>query len=374
MFVCQRPFSLNAGALAFSGALVLAGVPPARVTSYRDNTVKHLGNTPPYRGPNGETLPHSIAEIGYLRLGGLDQWIMIRGENVANPVLVLVHGGPGFPEMRLLRFFNAPLEKDFTVVYWEQRGTGNSFDPKIPRSSMTVEQFIADLDELVNAMRKRFKKDKVAIYGHSWGSALGVLFAARFPHKVAAFVGAGQVGDWPASETLGYNFTLKEAQRRRNHKAIRELRAIGPPPHTGSEQMVQGKWQTRFFGMVRNMSMWRLSRILLRGPEFSVFDLPGILRGTLFSTHSMWEEVSAINLIKAAPALAIPVFFFLGRHDRVIAPETSVAYFDVLSAPSKRLVWFEESAHVPPFEEPAKFNATMAELLRAAAVSAPYPS
>jgi pimeloyl-ACP methyl ester carboxylesterase len=326
--------------------------------------MKHLGKTPPFRGPKGELVPGSIAKINYLRLGGLDQWVMIRGENVANPLLIMLHGGPGFPEMRLLRFFNAPLEKDFTVIYWEQRGTGKSFDRKIPASSMTVEQFISDLDELVEAMRERFWKDKVAIYGHSWGSALGVLYASRFPNKVAAFVGAGQVGDWPASELRCYEFLLAEAERRGNRKALRELRAIGSPPHNGQRQMVQGKWQTRFLGMVRGMSMWRLSRIILGGPESSLLDLPDVLRGTLFSTYTMWEEVSALNLVKAAQVLAMPVFFFIGRHDHVIAPETSVAYFDTLSAPSKRLVWFEESAHEPPFEEPARFNASMVELVR----------
>jgi pimeloyl-ACP methyl ester carboxylesterase len=326
--------------------------------------MKHLGKTPPFRGPKGELVPGSIAKISFLRLGGLDQWVMIRGENVANPLLIMLHGGPGFPEMRLLRFFNAPLEKDFTVIYWEQRGTGKSFDRKIPAPSMTVEQFICDLDELVEAMRERFGKEKVAIYGHSWGSALGVLYASRFPHKVAAFVGAGQVGDWPASELRCYEFLLAEAERRENRKALRELRAIGPPPHTGQRQMVQGKWLTRFVGMVRGMSLWRMSRIILAGPECSILDLPNILRGTLFSTYTMWTEVSALNLTKAAPVLHVPVFFFIGRHDHVIAPNTSIAYFDMLTAPSKKLVWFEESAHEPPFEEPAKFNATMAELVR----------
>ncbi len=111
--------------------------------------MKHRGTTPPFRGIRGEILPGSIAEIGYLRLGGVDQWVMIRGENVANPLLIWLHGGPGFPEMRLFRSFNSPLERDFTVVYWEQRGTGKSFDNKIPRSSMTVEQFIADLKAAV---------------------------------------------------------------------------------------------------------------------------------------------------------------------------------------------------------------------------------
>lgn len=330
--------------------------------------MKHLGKTPAFRGPKDKVLRDSIAEIRYCRLGGLDQWVMIRGESVANPLLILLHGGPGFPEMRLFRAFNAPLEKDFTVVYWEQRGTDKSFERKIPKSSMTVEQFIIDLDELVDAMRKRFGKDKVAIYGHSWGSALGVLYAARFPDKVAAYVGAGQIGDWPSSEAICYEFTLAEAERRGNRKAVRELRAIGPPPHTARKVMVQRKWLTRFVGVARGMSMWRLSWIILGGPESSVLDLPNILRGTLFSTYTMWEEVSMLNLSKAAPALAMPVFFFIGRHDHVIAPETSVAYFDMLSAPSKKLVWFEDSAHEPPFEEPARFNEAMKEMVRPAVV------
>jgi pimeloyl-ACP methyl ester carboxylesterase len=137
--------------------------------------MKHLGKTPFFRGPNGEIVPGSIAEINYLRLGGLDQWVMIRGESLTNPPLILLHGRPGFSEMRLFRHFNAPLEKSFIVVYWDQRGTGKSFDSKIPRSSMTVEQFIADLDELVDAVCKRVGKKKVAIFGHSWGCSRGAL-------------------------------------------------------------------------------------------------------------------------------------------------------------------------------------------------------
>jgi len=136
----------------------------------------------------------SIAEISYLRLGGLDQWVMIRGESATNPLLILLHGGPGSGETPLFRHFNAALEKSFTVVYWDQRGAGKSFDRGIPRSSMTVEQFIADLDELVDAVRTRVGQNKVAIFGHSWGSALGVLYAGRFPDKVATYVGSGQIG------------------------------------------------------------------------------------------------------------------------------------------------------------------------------------
>ena len=336
--------------------------------------MRHSGKTAPFYGPYGQISPGSIAEAGYLHLGGIDQWVMVRGENSANPLLILVHGGPGFPERPLFRYFNTPLEKSFTVVYWDQRGTGKSFDRRIPESSMTVEQFISDLDELVNAMRNRFGQEKVAIYGHSWGSALGVLYAARFPEKISVYCGAGQVGSWPASEAICYEFTLAEAKRRKNRKALRELGAIGPPPHSARKVIMQRKWLTRFAGMVRGMSMWELSRIMISGPECSILDLHNILRGALFSTYTMWEEVSALDLTKIAPALQVPVVFLLGRHDHVISPETSVAYFKILSAPSKKLAWFEESAHEPPFEEPEKFNMVMEELIRPMAVCTAIPN
>lgn len=330
--------------------------------------MKHPGKTPPFRGADGKILRGSIAEISYLPLGGADRWVMIRGESVGNPVLILLHGGPGFPEMRLFRTFNAALEKIFTVVYWEQRGTDKSFSRRIPKSSMTVEQFISDLDELVDHVRTRFGKGKVAIYGHSWGSALGVLYAARFPEKVSAYIGTGQLGDWPASESMCYDFTVAEAERRHDRKALKELLAVGPPPHTTGEMIRQRKWLTRFAGILRGKSLWEFFRITLGGPEASVLDLPNILRGTLFSTYTMWEEVKILNLMKAVPVLQVPVFFFIGRLDRVVAPAASVAYFDMLSAPSKTLVWFEESGHEPAAEEAAKFNAAMADMVRPVAL------
>ena len=84
--------------------------------------VRRLGKTPPFRGPRGDVVPSSVAEVAYRRLGGVDQWVMIRGESVANPALILLHGGPGWSETGFFRHFNASLEKSFTVVYWDQRG------------------------------------------------------------------------------------------------------------------------------------------------------------------------------------------------------------------------------------------------------------
>ena len=337
--------------------------------------MKRPGTTPPFRGPRGEPLPGSIAEVRYLRLGGLDQWVMIRGVRLTNPPLILLHGGPGLSETPFFRHFNASLETSFTVVYWDQRGAGKSFDPAIPRSSMTVEQFITDLDELVEAVRTRVGQDAVTLFGHSWGSALGVLYAARFPQKVSVYVGCEQVGDWQAGEAASYAYALAEAQRLDNRTALKKLRAIGPPPYSASALMTERTWLQRLDGQLSPGALWTMGRIMLGGSESSIFDLPGILRGFRFSLDALWPEVSKLNLRALVPVLQMPVFFFLGRRDRWVPPETSLAYFDALKAPSKQLVWFEKSAHEPFVDEPARFNAAMTELVRpVVGMSAPQRS
>ncbi|NIM92946.1 MAG: alpha/beta fold hydrolase [Anaerolineales bacterium] len=332
--------------------------------------MKNPGKTPPHRGPKGRVLPDNIAEAHYVNLGGLDQWMLIRGENLNNPPLILLHGGPGFSETHFFRHFNSPLEKDFTVVYWDQRGSGKSFNSKIPESSMTVDQFVADLDEMVEAVYKLIGRKKVTIFGHSWGSALGVLYAARFPEKVAAYVGSGQIGDWSAAESGSYAFALAEAKRHNNRKALKELVAIGPPPYPASSLWTERTWLQQFKGQLRAGALWNMARDFLNVPELSIFDLPNLLRGFRFSLFAMWDEVSRLNLIESVPALKMPVFFFLGRRDHWVPPETSVAYLDAMTAPSKKIVWFEESGHEPFVDEPSKFNLSMLELVRPVVVSA----
>jgi pimeloyl-ACP methyl ester carboxylesterase len=320
--------------------------------------------TPPFRAANGEKLPGSIAEIRYRRLGGVDQWTMMRGASVANPPLILLHGGPGLSETLFFRHFNAPLENDFTLVYWDQRGAGKSFQRDIPRASMTVERLIADLDELVEATRARLDQQQVVLFGHSWGSALGVLYAARFPEKVAAYVGSGQIGDWPAAERATYAYTVAEAERRHDGRALNRLRAIGAPPHDARRLWAQRMSLSRLEGRTGVRSLWKLGSMLFGATESSFLELPNTLRGFKFSLDCMWKEVSALDLTKAAPTLRIPVFFFLGRNDHWVDPATSVAYFDLLSAPSKKLVWFEKSGHEPFVDETDEFNAAMVKWVR----------
>lgn len=328
--------------------------------------MRHLEKTPPFLGPDGRPLPGSIAEAGDYPLGGVPQWVMIRGQSLDNPPLILLHGGPGFSETTFHRVYNADLERRFTVVYWDQRGAGNSYDPHLPKESMTVEQFLTDLDQLVDAVRLRLGKEQVVICGHSWGTVLGVLYTARYPQKVAAYVGAAQIGDWRAAEAASYRYALAAAERAHHRGALKKLRAMGPPPYSARSVMAERTWIQRLDGQLKLRELWKLFKLVLRQPEGSLFDLPRDLRGFRFSMDALWPEVSKINLLEAAPALQVPVYFFLGRKDHWVPPETSLAYYEALQAPSKRLLWFEDSGHELFADEPARFNAAMLDLVRPA--------
>lgn len=361
------PGRMSDAPVGYSGALAIATCTVvATVLALTRRPVKRLGVRPtrPFRDVNGEPLRGSIAEAAYLRLGGVDQWVMIRGERRTNPALVLLHGGPGLSETHFFRRFNAALEKSFTVVYWDQRGAGKSFDRAIPKSSMTVEQFIADLDELVDAVRARLGQEKVVLFGHSWGTALGALYAARFPEKVAVYVGCEQIGDWVAAESVSYAFAVAEARRRADADAVAELRAIGAPPYSAKSVLTERTWLQRFSGEMSPRAIWHTTRMFLGCPEWSLLDVIKVVRGFLFTLDAMWAEASTLNIASLVPALRMPVFFFVGRRDAWVPPETSVAYFEALAAPSKQLVWFEASGHEPFVDEPEKFNRAMIDIVR----------
>jgi pimeloyl-ACP methyl ester carboxylesterase len=184
------------------------------------------------------------------------------------------------------------------------------------------------------------------------------------PKKVAAYVSSGQIGDWAAGESASYAFALAEAQRLGKHRALKKLRAIGPPPHTAECLWTQRMALSQVEGRMRPREMWRLGRAVLSGEESSIFELPRTMRGLRWSLGAMWTEVSRLNLVELVPALQMPVFFLLGRKDHWVPAGVSVAFIDALSAPSKKLVWFEQSGHEPFVDEPAKFNTAMAELVR----------
>ena len=137
-----------------------------------------------------------VESLERVTLGGIPQWILVRGWDRHNPILLFLHGGPGFPETAVARLFSARLEKHFTVVHWDQRGAGKSYQFGEDRSSWTIQDYDDDTRALIELLLRRFGKERLFLVGHSWGTVLGMRTARDHPELLHAFVGIGQVVNW----------------------------------------------------------------------------------------------------------------------------------------------------------------------------------
>ncbi|MBW2366610.1 MAG: alpha/beta hydrolase [Deltaproteobacteria bacterium] len=291
-------------------------------------------------------------------LGGLEQWILLRGHDKTNPVLLFLHGGPGSTMMPWHRTFHTQLEAHFTVVHWDQRGAGKSFDSDIAPVSMTIEQFISDTRELVELLTRRFNAPKVYLVGHSWGSELGTHVVKRYPELFYAYVGLGQVVDNLEAEGISYRFAVEKAEELGNEKAIRELGEIGPPPYDMEESMRKWEFVAELGGVFRSsLSINSFFKLGLKSPDYSLGDWLKFYRGIFFSQEHMYDQINNdTHFFVQIPKIEIPVYFFLGRYDYVTPFEIAERYYQALDAPAgKQIVWFENSGHMVPYEEPVKF-------------------
>jgi len=331
--------------------------------------VRWGGRPRPFVDAHGMPMPRAVSDARHYTIGGVKQWVMVRGRDVANPLLIIVHGGPGSTETALFRSTNAALEDAFTVVYWDQRGAGRS--PPSPVETMRIDRYVADLDELIDAMLGRFGQRRVVVLGHSWGSALSTLYVTARPANVAAYVGVGQISNMLESERLSYRFALDAARRRGHRKATQELEAMGEPPLPIPQLMKQRRWLMTLGGAFgSHMSFGALLNRTMFAPEGTPLDLVRMVRGARRSIDALWHQMEPLRLDRDHRRFEVPVFFMLGRFDNQVAATLAAQYFETIDAPHKELVWFEESGHFLPFEEPAKFNATLRERVRPFAVDA----
>ena len=322
-------------------------------------------HTAPFLDARGQPIPGSVTMMTDEVIGGVEQRLWFRGIDVRKPALILLHGGPGASEAALFRHFNADLEHAFLMVYWEQRGTGRSYRDSIPAASMTIDRFVRDLDEVVELVRERFHKDRVVLLGHSWGSAVGLVYAGRHPEKVAAYVGVGQVADMREGERLSYEFAVREARRRSHTDAMEALEEIGAPPHTVDEMLTSRKWVERFGGAFHtSLSTGKLIWAALQTDEANLVDLIKFGQGNRFSLKHLWGEFSAFDIDETHTTFDTPIIFMLGRHDWEVPSVLAARYFTRIQAPCKQLIWFEGSAHNPPFEEPERFNRALVDSVR----------
>jgi len=314
----------------------------------------------------------SSFEIAYI--GGMKQAIHIRGKNADNPVLLYLHGGPGFPVFPFLseNYTFRRLEKFFTIVYWEQRGTGKSFSMEIPDSTMNIEQFIEDIRQVVEYVTKKTGKEKVFIWGHSWGSNIGAIYAARHPQKIHAYISTGQSVNPLENERLCYEFILDKATQKDNKRALSQIAQIDTTikGYSLNHALTVRKWLYRYGGIVKNTDYERqyidLEEIsaILTAPEYNIIEKINLMKHPYYSAEMLWEELKSINLFVDAPKIEVPVYFLVGKHDIIVSHKLAEQYFEILEAPKgKTLIWFEESAHRPFIEERKKFIDVMVNVI-----------
>ncbi len=309
--------------------------------------------TPQIKGNN------SIASIQKVKIGGIDQYIMIRGRDRNNPILLFLHGGPGYAQISYARKYQEELEESYVVVNWDQRGSGMSYSYDIPKETMNREQFIEDGKDLIDYLCKEYNKEKIYLVGHSWGSELGLYIIDRYPEKITAFISIGQVVNGLDNEVVSYDFVLEMAQKENNEKALEELEKIGRPPYVNivKDTSTQRKWLDKYGGVERKINS--LKDIIFScffSPEYTGIDGIKFALGNKFTADTMWGHNDDVDFIRDLPEVKVPIYFCVGRYDYNTPSILVEDYFKHIIAPTKEIIWFEESAHFPHFEEVEKFT------------------
>ena len=285
--------------------------------------------------------PSGIDEAKYLKLGGIEQWITIRGEDRANPVVLVLHGGPGDATNPWgYAGFRAWL-KTYTVVQWDQRGTGRTLGRNGPASAatLTIDRLVQDGVELADAVRISLRKDKIILVGHSWGSILGVLMAKAKPELFHAFVGTGQVGvvgdlNLTRQQRVAYDALLAKARSSGEARAVRELEEIGPPPRKdGRGHQVQRRWANLFEGadsFIASMGWFGLT-----APGYTTRDVNDWFDGQNVSAERLMPQQYALAPTALAGRFGVPVFVIQGADDFTTPTSLAKAFVDGVEAPQR---------------------------------------
>jgi pimeloyl-ACP methyl ester carboxylesterase len=324
------------------------------------------GRSEPFLDKTGKPLAGSISEKTYVDINGVQQGMFIKSKNADNPVLLYLHGG--MPDYFLNNKYPTGLEDFFTMVWWEQRGSGLSYSSGISPETMTLNQMISDTKEVTNYLRRRFKKEKIYLMGHSGGTFIGIQVAAQAPELYYAYLGVAQMSDQLKSERLAYEYMLKQFQKSGNIKMVRKLEEA---PVTMTEGVPD---EYRSF---RDMAMHSLGigtthdmNSVISGiffpslacREYTMIEKKNLWLGKSRSGISiLWADMMATDLTVKVPELKIPVYFFEGIYDYTVSSVLAKNYFEKIKAPVKGFYKFEKSAHSPLFEEPEKMQQILKE-------------
>lgn len=315
------------------------------------------------RKPDFTISKKGISQIENITVGEISQTILIQTEDIQNPIIFFLHGGPSIPVPGVsnrgkdyaLVTCTKHLIKYFTLVFWDQRGTGKSYSRNIAKETMHLNQFINDANEIIDYLRVRFHQNKLHLMAHSWGSMIGLSLVKRYPEKFYSYTGFSQITNWAENDKLCYQWLLGKAKETKNRKAMNELADIGEPPYQSLKHWgIIRKWLLRYKSMIydtgdhRAPTYFKTASTLIKSPDYSALDVFNslILGFKLAYTDQMIYDFNRVNFFTEIPKVAVPVFFIHGEKDKQIMPELIQSYFDQLEAPHKQLFWAKKSSHI----------------------------
>ncbi|MGG7606947.1 alpha/beta fold hydrolase [Massilia sp. BKSP1R2A-1] len=315
--------------------------------------------------------PTGVQDSYKTKIGGVEQWLNVRGQDRDNPMILFVHGGPAAPVTPTVWQFQRPIEEYFTVANWDQRASGKSYgetDPNLVADTIRIERYVKDAIEVAEHLKTRYGKRKLILMGHSWGTVVGMQAALERPDLFYAYVGIGQVLNVRENERISFDYAFERAKRENNAQAVKEMAAIAPypgdQPITRERIIIARKWPQHYGGLsaFRSESGYYFRGPLL-SPEYTPQQVKDIDKGNVLTLGRVLPTFLDVDFSKVA-RFPIPVVMFLGRHDYTTPAAPTVEWMDRVDAPYKRVVWFERSAHMAPWEEPGKTLVSLLEVVR----------
>jgi pimeloyl-ACP methyl ester carboxylesterase len=298
----------------------------------------------------------TINEQHYLSIGGVDQWIQIRGESADNPVLLVLHGGPGSPYAVFTPLIRS-WEQHFTVVQWDRRGCGKT-RARGTKQTAPFERHLEDAIEVTEFLRKHLDKDKIVLMAGSMGTIIGLPLAQRRPDLYSALVTTDLYADMHRNEALGHARCLERVTAAGNTKAVRDLEKIGGDPASWDLKawQLKMKWTMATDPVTPNAVTKLLFPLALKGGVYSKREAWHLLAGFLATQKAMFREYMSFNAYDLPARFEVPVFVFQGAGDVLTLTDLAQEYFEHLDAPHKELALIDDASHFAAFTQPDRFR------------------
>jgi len=301
---------------------------------------------------------HGLVEEGFYRIGGIEQWIGIRGENIENPVLLIVHGGPG-SSFSIFTPLIRSWESYFTVVQWDQRGSGKTLGRtgQSGTGELTMDRLIRDGIEVAELVCARLRKDKVILLACSLGSTFGLSLVRRRPDLFSVYVGTDQNVGMVRDRERVHQEVVDRLRAMRLRKGVADLERIGSDTSrwTAEDYMTVARWTMKSDPVFNKRAMALLKDAIWYSPAHSLLDIRHFIQGMHFSMEQLMNGVREYDAWREGTRFEVPFFIFQGADDVLTPPGLARAYFDDVIAPVKGMTLIRNAGHFAAFTQPEQF-------------------